>query len=79
MSLALAKRRRQCVQIRLSARVEQLTAHLQEHKKDYATRRGLMSILSQRKQMLLYLQRTNRESYERCLAELGIRQLKKEA
>ncbi len=41
---------------RMSARVLQLTAHLEQHKKDYATRRGLLQILSQRKQMMLYLQ-----------------------
>lgn len=64
---------------RLSARVLQLTAHLQEHKKDFSTRRGLMAILSQRKQMMIYLQRTNPQEYERCLAELKIRPLKAEA
>jgi ribosomal protein S15 len=36
--------------------VLQLTEHLAEHKKDYSTRRGLLAVLSQRKQMLLYLQ-----------------------
>ena len=41
---------------RMSARVLQLTRHLAEHKKDYSTRRGLLAILSQRKQMMLYLQ-----------------------
>jgi small subunit ribosomal protein S15 len=40
---------------RLSARVAQLTAHLQQHRKDYSTRRGLMAVLSQRKQLLTYL------------------------
>jgi len=64
---------------RLSARVQQLTSHLQEHKKDFSTRRGLMKILSQRKQLLVYLQRTDRAAYERCLKELNIRQLKVEA
>jgi small subunit ribosomal protein S15 len=59
--------------------VLQLTAHLQKHKKDYSTRRGLMAILAQRKQMLLYLQRTDRPGYERALAELSIRPLKAEA
>lgn len=63
---------------RLTARVAQLTAHLQAHSKDYSTRRGLMAILSQRKQLLLYLQRTNQSGYERVIAELGIRQLKTE-
>jgi small subunit ribosomal protein S15 len=41
---------------RMSARVLQLTEHLAEHKKDFSTRRGLLAVLSQRKQMLLYLQ-----------------------
>jgi len=45
---------------RLSARVEQLTRHLSEHKKDFATRRGLLQILGQRKQLLAYLQRTDK-------------------
>lgn len=64
---------------RLSARVTQLTSHLQTHAKDYATRRGLMSILSQRKQLLLYLQRTNRQRYDEVCVELGIRPLKNDA
>ena len=63
---------------RMSARVLQLTAHLQTHKKDFSTRRGLMAILSQRKQMLLYLQRTDRATYDRCLNELTIRAPKAE-
>lgn len=61
---------------RLSARVLQLTAHLQKHTKDYSTRRGLMAILSQRKQLMLYLQRTNRTSYDKICSELNIRPLK---
>lgn len=61
---------------RLSARVEQLTEHLRVHKTDFSTRRGLMAILSKRKQMLKYLRANDKAAYERCLAELGIRQLK---
>lgn len=64
---------------RLSARVTQLTGHLQEHKKDYATTRGLMAILSQRRRLLRYLFKTDRAGYERCIAELGIRPLKVQA
>ncbi|KFM28619.1 30S ribosomal protein S15 [Auxenochlorella protothecoides] len=58
---------------RLTARVAQLTVHLQEHKKDYASRRGLMQVLSRRKQLLLYLQSTDRPKYEHVLQSLGIR------
>lgn len=48
----------------LSARVQQLTEHLQQHRKDFSTRRGLMRILSQRKQLLLYLQASRRRVAE---------------
>ncbi len=61
---------------RMSARVLQLTEHLREHKTDYSTRRGLMAILSKRKQLLKYLRSKDKAAYERCLSELGIRQLK---
>ncbi|PSC74989.1 30S ribosomal S15 [Micractinium conductrix] len=61
---------------RMSARVQQLTTHLEQHKKDFSTRRGLLAILAQRKQMLLYLQRTNRAKYDSILGELNIRPLK---
>lgn len=61
---------------RLTARVAQLTAHLKQHKTDYSTTRGLMAILSKRKQLLKYLRSNDKEAYERCVAGLGIRQLK---
>ncbi|PRW20815.1 30S ribosomal S15 [Chlorella sorokiniana] len=64
---------------RLSARVQQLTEHLATHKKDYGSRRGLLAILSQRKQLMIYLQRTDRAMYERVLKDLNIRPLKREA
>jgi small subunit ribosomal protein S15 len=61
---------------RLSARVEQLTEHLREHKTDFSTRRGLMAILSKRKQLLKYLRANDRAAYDRCVQGLGIRQPK---
>jgi small subunit ribosomal protein S15 len=45
---------------RLSARIEQLTLHLGQHKKDFSCRRGLEIVLSQRKKLMAYLQRTDR-------------------
>ena len=44
----------------LSARVIQLTGHLQIHKKDYASRRGLLAALSTRKSLMQYLLRQDR-------------------
>ncbi|GAB4819403.1 hypothetical protein N2152v2_006449 [Parachlorella kessleri] len=58
---------------RLSARVVQLTRHLSEHKKDFATRRGLLQILGQRKQLLAYLQRTDKDKYQEIVQTLNIR------
>lgn len=63
---------------RMSARVSQLTEHLRAHKTDYSTRRGLMAVLSKRKQLLKYLRSKDKAAYERCISELGIRQLKAE-
>jgi small subunit ribosomal protein S15 len=58
--------------------VIQLTDHLRVHKTDYSTRRGLMAVLSKRKQLLKYLRSKDKAAYERCINELGIRQLKAE-
>jgi small subunit ribosomal protein S15 len=46
---------------RLTARIEQLSTHLQKNKKDFAAKRGLQAVLSHRKNMLEYLYRTDRE------------------
>eukprot|EP00873_Tetraselmis_striata_P028677 jgi/Tetstr1/448941/TSEL_036167.t1 len=58
---------------RLSARVIQLTEHLKVHKKDYATQRGLLTILGQRKSLLKYLYNTDKDLYMRVVSELNIR------
>ena len=46
--------------LQLSARVIQLTAHLKEHRKDYASTRGLTKLLSRRKSLMEYLKKHNR-------------------
>lgn len=61
---------------RLSARVIQLTAHLKEHKKDFGATRGLMAILGQRRRLLRYLFKNDRQSYEKTIAVLNVRPLK---
>jgi small subunit ribosomal protein S15 len=45
---------------RLTARIEQLSTHLAQHKKDFSCRRGLEIVLSQRKKLMAYLQRTDK-------------------
>ena len=57
----------------LTKRIEELTAHLAVHKKDHHSRRGLLKLVGQRKNLLRYLMETNIESYRNLIAELGIR------
>lgn len=54
----------------LSARVIQLTGHLQTHKKDFASRRGLLAALATRKRLMQYLLKKDRQvlSFRLCAA-----------
>jgi len=62
------------VQIALNTeRISYLTEHLKINKKDHASRLGLLKLVGQRKRMMAYLKRTNREAYNKLIAELGIR------
>ena len=57
----------------LTAEINALTKHLEEHKHDYHSRRGLLKKVGQRKTMLAYLARTDINSYRKVIAELGLR------
>lgn len=57
----------------LSHRINELTKHLKEHKKDYASRRGLLMLVSRRRRQLDYLKKTNPERYLELIQQLGIR------
>ncbi|MBR2349461.1 MAG: 30S ribosomal protein S15 [Clostridia bacterium] len=62
------------VQIALiTKRIEELNVHLSTHKKDHHSRRGLLKLVGQRKNLLRYLMETDIESYRKLIAELGIR------
>lgn len=62
------------VQIALiSAKINYLTSHLQLHKKDLHSRRGLISWVNNRRKLLAYLKRTNYSSYANLIQELGLR------
>lgn len=54
-------------------RINHLTGHLKENKKDFATQQGLMKLVGKRKKLLNYLQNTNIERYRSILAELSLR------
>ncbi len=57
----------------LTTRVNGLTGHLQTHKKDYASRRGLLALVSRRRRLLDYLRRKNPQGYLDIIGRLGIR------
>ena len=62
------------VQIALMThRIDELTQHLQVHKKDHHSRRGLLILVGRRRRLLDYLQRKDLESYRNVIAELGLR------
>jgi small subunit ribosomal protein S15 len=57
----------------LTARVQHLTEHLREHRKDFHSRRGLIMMTSRRRKLLDYMKRTDLEGYKAIIAKLGIR------
>ena len=57
----------------LSERISSLTNHFQTHKKDNHSRTGLMRLINQRRSLLAYLKKTNKDSYETLIQKLGIR------
>lgn len=57
----------------LTNRIGQLTEHLKVHKKDHASRRGLLKMVGARSGMLKYLTRTDRDRYQKLIERLGLR------
>jgi small subunit ribosomal protein S15 len=57
----------------LSRRILDLTEHLKEHKHDHHTRRGLLLLVGQRRNLLNYLQRVDIERYRALIERLGLR------
>lgn len=57
----------------LTARIQELTNHLRDNKKDHAARRGLLKMVGRRASLLKYLTRTDRERYRTIIAKLGLR------
>jgi len=57
----------------LSERIKNLTDHLNQHKKDFHTRRGLITMVGQRRRLLDYLKRKEVSRYEIIVKELGLR------
>lgn len=57
----------------LTARINELTGHFKEHKKDHHSRRGLLRMVSRRRKLLDYLKNTNLDSYRTLIERLGLR------
>jgi len=57
----------------LTARINHLTEHLKVHKKDHASRRGLLMMVGRRNRLLRYLARTKPASYRQLISRLGLR------
>lgn len=54
-------------------RINHLTDHLKDQKKDFATQQGLLRLVGKRKKLLNYLQKTNIDRYRSILADLDLR------
>jgi small subunit ribosomal protein S15 len=57
----------------LTERINQLTEHCKQFKKDKSGQRGLLILVGKRRRMLKYIQRTNLEGYRKLIKELGLR------
>ncbi len=57
----------------LSRRIAELTEHLKTHRKDHASRRGLLMLVGRRRRLLEYLKREDIERYRDVIARLGLR------
>ncbi|MHB0955282.1 MAG: 30S ribosomal protein S15 [Pirellulaceae bacterium] len=57
----------------LTTRINSLTEHMRTHSKDYASRRGLLALVSRRRRLLDYLRRIEPQRYLSIIGRLGIR------
>jgi small subunit ribosomal protein S15 len=57
----------------ITERMNQISAHLQNNKKDFSTHRGLMHLVGRRRRLLNYLQKHNLTGYRALIEKLGIR------
>nr|YP_009871602.1 ribosomal protein S15 [Calligonum colubrinum]YP_010003797.1 ribosomal protein S15 [Calligonum squarrosum]QKS33372.1 ribosomal protein S15 [Calligonum colubrinum]QKT27769.1 ribosomal protein S15 [Calligonum squarrosum] len=58
-------------------KIRRLSSHLELHKKDYSSQRGLRKILGKRQRLLTYFSKKNRVRYKELISQLNIRAIKK--
>nr|YP_010159398.1 ribosomal protein S15 [Nepeta stewartiana]QMJ96260.1 ribosomal protein S15 [Nepeta stewartiana] len=59
-----------------TTKIRRLTSHLELHKKDFSSQRGLRKVLGKRQQLLAYLSKRSRGRYKELINELDIREIK---
>ncbi|MGC8737721.1 MAG: 30S ribosomal protein S15 [Candidatus Hydrogenedens sp.] len=57
----------------LTERIRELTEHLKKHKKDFASRRGLLQMVGKRRSLLAYLRKSDFERYQALIDKLNLR------
>ena len=57
----------------LTARIKYLTEHFKTHKKDHASRRGLLRLVGQRRKLLKYIRNDDQQRYQDLIKSLGLR------
>ena len=57
----------------LTERINSLTGHFQQHKKDFHSRRGLLAMVSRRRRLLNYLKKADNKKYQEILAKLDLK------
>ncbi|MCA9360939.1 30S ribosomal protein S15 [Candidatus Kaiserbacteria bacterium] len=57
----------------LTRQIEDLAKHLKKHKKDFHSRRGLLQMVADRRKHLKYLQKKDAKSYDKLIAQLGLK------
>jgi len=59
----------------LTEEIKELTEHLQTHKKDFSSRRGLLRKVGQRRKLLKFLEKDNQNSYEKLIKQLKLKKV----
>lgn len=57
----------------LTERIQNLTEHMKQHKKDFHSRRGLLVMVGQRRRLLDYMKRKDKARYDATIQKLGLR------
>lgn len=57
----------------LTQRINDLTEHLRGHKRDHASRRGLLMLVGRRRRFLNYMQKSDLDGYRQLVKDLGLR------